>query len=64
MTDTISKEAGRQWVREMPLKDVFELGDHLVLGIFDWTEWLEAKPGRRFLAGAEEERIYREQMGE
>lgn len=35
----------------------WQLGDALVLGEFDWTEWFETKPTRPFMEGVEYARM-------
>lgn len=51
---------GARWVRDevRPAGMLWELGDALVLGSFDWREWgFESRPSSAFLNGADEERI-------
>lgn len=35
----------------------FSIGDDLVLGQFDWREWLSAKPSAAFLDALDRERL-------
>lgn len=62
------QQTAREWVRQLSMPEVFELGDALVLGTFDWTEWLprwgiEHKPSSAFLRAADQECILREEVG-
>jgi hypothetical protein len=51
------RERGREWVRELHKRgQLGDLGDELVLGTFDWRDWLDYKPSRAFIEGAEYER--------
>jgi hypothetical protein len=52
------RAAGARWVRGLSRSEVFELGDDLVLGSFDWRAWnLPAKPSPAFLSGADQARM-------
>lgn len=52
------RAAGARWVRGLSRSEVFDLGDDLVLGSFDWRAWnLPAKPSPAFLTGADQARM-------
>lgn len=53
---------GKKWFKELSTPEKWELGDQFVLGSFDWTDWLEKKPTSAFLNGADEERMYWQDM--
>lgn len=55
---------GREWFDGLETQAKVDLGDAFVLDTFDWTEWLHEKPSRAFLDGAEEARLYWEEVGE
>jgi hypothetical protein len=52
-----------EWVDSLSWSDLGELGDQLVLGTFDWTDWFDRRPEPGFLAEADERRIQREIVG-
>ena len=66
MTETRKdREAGREFVRGLDMQQVFELGDALVLGYFNWREWgMQQKPSAAFIHAVDEERIKREETSE
>jgi hypothetical protein len=50
-------DRGREWARELHKRgQLGDLGDELVLGTFDWRDWLDRKPSSAFLNGADYER--------
>lgn len=51
------RAAGANWFRTLPRQAKWDLGDQLVLGEFDWSNWLDSKPSTAFLRGVEEARI-------
>jgi hypothetical protein len=55
--------AGKAWFRSLSERSKGELGDALVLGYYDWTEWLDEKPARGFMSGVEAERLCWESEG-
>ena len=54
------RAAARRYVRGLSRGQLFELGDQLVLGTFDWTEWFEKKPSAAFMRALDDERLYAE----
>lgn len=48
---------GAEWFRSLGNADKGRLGDELVLGEFDWREWLASKPTSAFLNGADQARM-------
>ena len=51
------REKAKRFFASLSRHDRFELGDALVLGSFDWREWLHSKPTRTFLDELDEQRI-------
>jgi hypothetical protein len=58
------RNKARKWIASLTRKKLFELGDALVLGSFDWREWFDEKPSSVFLAEADIMRIFREEESE
>lgn len=54
---TAERKRGRDWFFGLDNLARGELGDALVLGDFDWREWLTTKPSAAFLNGADDARI-------
>ena len=57
------RKSGERWARELDMDRVHALIDALVLGDFDWREWLDEKPTNAFISAAFDEAQYREEMG-
>lgn len=51
------REKAKRFFASLSRHDKCELGDALVLGGFDWREWLRSKPTRTFLNELDEQRI-------
>ncbi len=47
----------RTFWRRLSNAERSQIGDDLVLGTFEWSEWLGAKPTGTFLRAVDEERI-------
>jgi hypothetical protein len=52
------RAAGRKFFRGLTRAAKDELGNALVLGYFDWTDWLDTKPTAAFLSEVDRERMY------
>ena len=58
MTDVRKeREKARRFWKSLPTRDRNDIGDALVLGDFDWRDWLESKPTRAFLDEVDELRM-------
>lgn len=55
------REAARRLWQGLSEEQRGELGDQLVLGGFDWMDWMEEPPPKGFLVALDEERIRWEQ---
>jgi hypothetical protein len=55
------RQRGERWARELGLDQCHALIDALVLGDFDWREWLDDKPSNAFVSAAFDEAQYREE---
>lgn len=58
------QERAKKFFAELPKSDRWSLGDALVLGDFDWRDWLHRKPTSVFLDALDTERINWEIVGE
>jgi hypothetical protein len=47
-----------RYFAKLPTDRRYELGDALVLGDFDWTEWFDEKPTGVFLRALDDARIH------
>lgn len=57
------RKRGRKWAKALAMSQIHTLVDAMVLGDFDWREWLDAKPSAVFLNAAFTEAQYREEEG-
>ena len=60
-TARMVREKARKFVRGLSRQQLGELGDALVLGEFDWRDWLPEKPSGALLRAIDEERILAEE---
>lgn len=51
------RERGAKFYRSLTPREQGDLGDQLVLGEFDWSEWFYDRPSRAFMNGLDRERI-------
>lgn len=57
-------EHARQWFAQLRTEQKWELGDVLVLGDFDWRDWLPSAPSPLFMRVVDNERITWEILGD
>lgn len=62
-TARMVREEARKFVKGLSRQQLGELGDALVLGEFDWRDWLHEKPSGALLRAIDEERILAEEEG-
>jgi len=55
------RAAARRFIAGLSRAQLFELGDQLVWGTFDWREWMNRRPSPAFLRALDGERIYAEE---
>ena len=55
---TIRAWEARAFWKSLSTHDRWELGDQLVLGSFDWRDWMDRKPSAAFLNELDAERMY------
>lgn len=56
------QKRARHWVRTLGPDQIFALVDALVLGDFDWREWLDTQPTKVFVSAAFTEAQHREEL--
>lgn len=52
------RQRAMRYFAKLPTDRRYELGDALVLGDFDWTEWFDEKPTGVFLRALDDARIH------
>lgn len=55
------RNRGAKWARDLSMDAVHAIIDAMVLGDFDWREWLDNRPTAVFLNAAFSEAQYREE---
>jgi hypothetical protein len=48
------RSKGARFFGSLDSYDKYSLGDELVLGLFDWRDWLLEKPSQEFMRGVVE----------
>ncbi len=55
------RKRGAKWAKSLPMDCVHAVVDAMVLGEFDWRDWLDTKPSAVFLNAAFTEAQHREE---
>jgi hypothetical protein len=58
------RDSARRFVASLSRSELFQLGDDLVLGCFDWREWFNTKPSAEFMNELDRQRQYAEECSD